>query len=79
MALGISLDYFQARTSSEFDTAFDTITKEKVNGLLVFPEAATLANRLESSIRFQAPSSQHVWLERICRSRGLDGVRAQPR
>ena len=46
MALGISLDYFQARTSSEFDTAFDTITKEKVNGLLVFPEAATLANRL---------------------------------
>jgi ABC-type uncharacterized transport system substrate-binding protein len=45
-ALGISLDYCQTRTTAEFDKAFETIVKEKVNGLLVFPEAVTLANRL---------------------------------
>jgi putative ABC transport system substrate-binding protein len=45
-ALGISLDYHQTRTSAEFDTAFNAIAQEKVNGLLVFPEAVSMANRL---------------------------------
>ena len=45
-ALGISLDYYQTRTTADFDTAFDTIAKEKANGLLVFPEAVTMRNRL---------------------------------
>ena len=31
--------------SAEFDAAYDAISKQNVNGLLVFPEAVTLANR----------------------------------
>jgi putative ABC transport system substrate-binding protein len=38
-ALGMTLDYYQTRTSAEFDAAYDAITKRNVNGLLVFPEA----------------------------------------
>jgi putative ABC transport system substrate-binding protein len=45
-ALGIGLDYFQTRTTADFDRAFETLGKENVNGLLVFPEAVTMANRL---------------------------------
>jgi putative ABC transport system substrate-binding protein len=41
-ALGITLAYHQARSRSDFDAAFDAITKKNVNGLLVFPEATTL-------------------------------------
>src|SRR5215475_301950 len=44
-AMGITLDYHQTRTSAEFDVAYDAISKQNVNGLLVFPEAVTLANR----------------------------------
>src|SRR5262245_42108091 len=45
-AMGMNLDYYQTRTSAEFDTAYDAISKQNVNGLLVFPEGVTLANRL---------------------------------
>ena len=45
-AMGMTLDYYQAITSAEFDAAYDVISKQNVNGLLVFPEAITLANRL---------------------------------
>jgi putative ABC transport system substrate-binding protein len=45
-AMGMTLDYYQTRTSAEFDAAYDAISKQNVNGLLVFPEAITLANRL---------------------------------
>ena len=44
-AMGMTLDYHQTRTSAEFDVAYDAISKQNVNGLLVFPEAVTLANR----------------------------------
>ena len=44
-AMGMALDYHQTRTSAEFDVAYDAISKQNVNGLLVFPEAVTLANR----------------------------------
>ena len=44
-AMGMTLDYYQTRTSAEFDAAYDAISKQNVNGLLVFPEAVTLANR----------------------------------
>jgi putative tryptophan/tyrosine transport system substrate-binding protein len=44
-AMGMTLDYYQTRTSAEFDGAYDAISKQNVNGLLVFPEAVTLANR----------------------------------
>lgn len=45
-ALGMILEYHQTRTSAEFDAAYDAISKQNVNGLLVFPEGVTLANRL---------------------------------
>ena len=45
-AMGMTLDYYQTRTSAEFDAAYDAISKQNVNGLLVFPEGVTLANRL---------------------------------
>jgi putative ABC transport system substrate-binding protein len=45
-AMGITLEYHQARTRAEFDAAYDAISKQNVNGLLVFPEAVTFANRL---------------------------------
>ena len=44
-AMGMALDYYQTRTSAEFDAAYDAISKQNVNGLLVFPEGVTLANR----------------------------------
>src|SRR5262245_15236247 len=45
-AMGMTLEYCQTRTSAEFDAAYDAISKQNVNGLLVFPEGVTLANRL---------------------------------
>jgi putative ABC transport system substrate-binding protein len=45
-AMGMTLDYYQTRTRDEFDAAYDTIRKQNANGLLVFPEGVTLANRL---------------------------------
>jgi len=45
-AMGMTLDYYQTRTSAEFDAAYDAISKQNVNGLLVFPEGVTLANRM---------------------------------
>jgi putative ABC transport system substrate-binding protein len=44
-AMGMTLDYHQTRTKAELDAAFEAISKQNVNGLLVFPEAVTLANR----------------------------------
>jgi ABC-type uncharacterized transport system substrate-binding protein len=46
-AMGMTLDYYQTRTSAAFDAAYDAISKQNVNGLLVFPEALTLAHRRE--------------------------------
>jgi putative ABC transport system substrate-binding protein len=45
-AMGITLEYHQARTRDEFDAAYNALSKQNVNGLLVFPEGGTLANRL---------------------------------
>ena len=45
-AMGITLEYHQARTRAEFDTAYDALSKQNVNGLLIFPEGVTWANRL---------------------------------
>ena len=41
-AMGITLDYYQTRTSTEFDAAYDAISKQNVNGLLVFPEGCNV-------------------------------------
>jgi putative ABC transport system substrate-binding protein len=45
-AMGMTLEYYQTRTRAEFDAAYDAIIKQSVNGLLVFPEGVTLANRM---------------------------------
>lgn len=45
-AMGITLEYHQARTRAEFDAAYDALSKQNVNGLLVFPEGVTWSNRL---------------------------------
>jgi putative ABC transport system substrate-binding protein len=45
-AMGMTLNYHQTRTSAELDAAYDAISKQNVNGLLVFPEGVTLANRM---------------------------------
>src|SRR5215831_18574602 len=45
-AMGMTLDYHQTRTKAELDAAYEAISKQNVNGLLVFPEAVTLANRM---------------------------------
>ena len=45
-AMGMTLDYYQTRTRAEFDAAYDAISKQSVNGLLVFPEGVTLDNRM---------------------------------
>jgi putative ABC transport system substrate-binding protein len=43
-ALGITLDHHQVRSQADYAAAFETIPREKANGLLVFPEGSTLAN-----------------------------------
>jgi putative ABC transport system substrate-binding protein len=45
-ARGITLEYHQARTRAEFDAAYEALSKQNVNGLLVFPEGVTWSNRL---------------------------------
>jgi putative ABC transport system substrate-binding protein len=45
-AMGMILDYYQTRIKTEFEAAYEAISKQNVNGLLVFPEGVTLANRL---------------------------------
>jgi putative tryptophan/tyrosine transport system substrate-binding protein len=45
-AIGITLEYHQTRTRAEFDAAYNVLSKQNINGLLVFPEGGTLANRL---------------------------------
>jgi len=44
--MGMTLEYYQTRTRAEFDAAYDAISKQGVNGLLVFPEGVTLDNRM---------------------------------
>ena len=45
-AMGMTLEYYQTRTRAEFDAAYDAISKQSVNALLVFPEGVTLDNRM---------------------------------
>jgi putative tryptophan/tyrosine transport system substrate-binding protein len=46
-ALGITLRYKQVRNTADFDAAFDTITKENPNALLVFADPVTNGHRME--------------------------------
>lgn len=53
--LGSALEYVQVKTPADFDGAFDTVSKWRANGLLVFPTALTNSHR-ERIVEFAAKS-----------------------
>lgn len=59
-ALGVDLRYHRVRNNqTDFDTAFDSIVKEKANALVVFPESVTMAHRkkiIEFAVKHRLPS-----------------------
>ena len=65
--MGMTLEYHQTRTSAELDAAYEAISKQNVNGLLVFPEGVTLANRsgiVDFAAKHRLPS-MHGWKEYV--------------
>ena len=46
-ALGILLQYYQVRNTTDVDAVFETIPKDKSNAVLVFPDAVTNAHRTQ--------------------------------
>jgi putative ABC transport system substrate-binding protein len=44
-SLGLTLQYVEVKRPADFDKAFDAITSERVEGLLVFPEILTMTHR----------------------------------
>jgi putative ABC transport system substrate-binding protein len=44
-SLGLTLQYVEVKRPADFDKAFDAITSERVDGLLVFPEILTMTHR----------------------------------
>lgn len=40
-SLGLTLQYLEVKSSTDFDKAFDAISRERADGLLVFPDAVT--------------------------------------
>jgi len=66
-ALGMILEYHQTGTVPDFDAAYEAISKQNVNGLLVFPEGVTMANRLgiiDFAAKHRLPS-MHGWKEYV--------------
>lgn len=45
-SLGATLQYLQVKTSTDFDSAFEAVSKQHSDTLLVFPDAITLAQRV---------------------------------
>ncbi|HEV8342102.1 MAG TPA: ABC transporter substrate-binding protein [Candidatus Binatia bacterium] len=43
-SLGITLQYLQVKVANDFDSAFDAISRQHANALLVFPDVVTLAH-----------------------------------
>jgi putative ABC transport system substrate-binding protein len=66
-AMGMTLDYYQTRTKTEFEAAYEAISKQDVNGLLVFPEGVTLASRqgiIDFATKRRLPN-MHGWKEYV--------------
>jgi putative ABC transport system substrate-binding protein len=66
-SLGASLQYLQVKTSTDFDGAFEAVSKQRANALLVFPDAVTLAHRVRIA-EFAAKSrlpSMFGWKEYV--------------
>jgi putative ABC transport system substrate-binding protein len=58
-ALGITLQYKQVRNTADFDAAFDALTKENPNALLVFADPVTNGHRMqlvEFAVKHRLPS-----------------------
>jgi putative ABC transport system substrate-binding protein len=53
--VGTALEYIQVKTPADFDDAFDTVSKWRANGLLVFPTALTNSER-ERIVEFATKS-----------------------
>jgi putative ABC transport system substrate-binding protein len=66
-ALGLTLDHHPVRSKTDYETVFDAISKKKANGLLVFPDAATLANatRIAEFVAKQRLPSMFGWKEYV--------------
>jgi putative tryptophan/tyrosine transport system substrate-binding protein len=45
-SLGATLQYLQVKASTDFDSAFDAVSKQHANALLIFPDAITIAHRV---------------------------------
>jgi putative ABC transport system substrate-binding protein len=45
-SLGASLQYLQVKASTDFDSAFEAVSSQSANALLIFPDALTLAHRV---------------------------------
>jgi putative ABC transport system substrate-binding protein len=44
-SLGLTLHYLEVKSSTDFDKAFEAISREHADGLLVFPEILTMVHR----------------------------------
>jgi putative tryptophan/tyrosine transport system substrate-binding protein len=66
-SLGATLQYLQVKASTDFDGAFEAVSKQHANALLVFPDAVTIAHRVRIA-EFAAKSrlpSMFGWKEYV--------------
>jgi len=66
-SLGATLQYLQVKASTDFDGAFEAVSKQHANALLVFPDAVTMAHRVRIA-EFAAKSrlpSMFGWKEYV--------------
>jgi putative tryptophan/tyrosine transport system substrate-binding protein len=57
--LGATLQYLQVKASTDFDGAFDAVSKQQANAMLIFPDAVTIAQRVriaEFAVKSRLPS-----------------------
>jgi putative tryptophan/tyrosine transport system substrate-binding protein len=66
-SLGATLQYLQVKASTDFDGAFEAVSKQHAKALLVFPDAVTIAHRVRIA-EFAAKSrlpSMFGWKEYV--------------
>ena len=81
-ALGINLVYVAFSqspfgASPELDKALATVRRAQPDAMVVFPEGATMANRLHGQVRHRTATAVDVRLERICRRGRVDELRSE--
>jgi putative tryptophan/tyrosine transport system substrate-binding protein len=58
-SLGATIQYLQVKSSTDFDNAFDAVSRQHANALLIFPDAVTIAHRVkiaEFAVKSRLPS-----------------------